>query len=49
MGVVFLLVLLMITNVIVLVRNYKDGDYQLAYINIFAICVCIIKLLSLFL
>ena len=48
MIVVFLLILL-IVNAIVLVRNYKDGDYQLVYINIFAICVCIIKLLSLFL
>ena len=48
MNVVFWLVLL-IVNAIVLVKNYKDGDYQLVYINIFAICVCIIKLLSLFL
>jgi len=48
MNVVFWLVLL-IVNAILLVRNYKGGDYQLVYINIFVICVCIIKFLSLFL
>ena len=48
MNVVFWLVLL-IVNIILLVKNYEDSDYQLVYINIFAICVCIIKFLSLFL
>lgn len=48
MNVVFWLVLL-IVNIILLVKNYEDSDYQLVYINIFVICVCIIKFLSLFL
>jgi len=48
MNVVFWFVLL-IVNTILLVKNYEDGERQLVYINIFAICVCIIKLLSIFL